>query len=424
MKQLTAIRLRTGRTAILTGIALVVLALLGGFAPSQARVAYGAAADIRVWLENDYDIYPSMDDVVFCVRAAHDCHALIYIVDTDGFIHVIHPFSPYESAWIEGGYTYRFTARDAGLYGFDSDRGIAFIYAIGSPVPFVYTQYGINIFAGRFAFRIYGDPFFACKRFYISLLPSWSNYSLVGVSYAHFYVRDWVRYPWYLCRHNGPGHRVNGRCAGCESIYARYRDHASDPYRILSPAVRYKETEGPSLYTTIASVPEKNREKILHERRIKPTVSKQPVQNILRKPAAVKSVAGTAVPARNASSKDKVVLKGKTVTRPVAPGKRPVQVKSDLKQTAALKKPAVVSKPAVQARQEIDKNAKIQSPSKNVVRSSKEMVKLEKSRTQALKKTVRSDSRVGHEETRAKTGASKTDKATKKADRTNKAGRQ
>ncbi len=401
MKRLTAIGFYTKRFAAVTGFALMLLAILGGSTPSKAGVAYRAAADIRVWLEHDYDIYPSMDDVVFCVRAARDCHALIYIVDTDGFIHVVHPFSPYESAWIEGGYTYRFTAREAGLYGFDFDRGIAFIYAIGSPHPFVYADYGINIFAGRFAFRIYGDPFFACKQFYISLLPHWCNYSLIGVSYAHFYVRDWVRYPWYLCSHRGAGRRVHGHCAHCEAAYESYRHHASDPYRILNPTVRYKGNEGASLYTTIASVSEKSRTKILRERGIADD-SKRTRSNILQKPARNKTVVKTlASSAPSVSTKDKAVPKPKIVN--------PVPKKEQ----------TVVKKPT------LDKQIKIQSPQKSVVRSSKEMVKREKSRTQALKKTVRTnDSRVGHEEARAKTGASKTKQAPEQANRTKKEGRQ
>jgi hypothetical protein len=401
MKRLTAISAK--RLLAAAGFALVLLALLGGSAPSKAVVAYGSAADIRVWLEDDYDIYPSMDDVVFCVRAARDCHALIYIVDTDGFIHVVHPFSPYANAWIEGGYTYRFTARDAGLYEFDYDRGIAFIYAVGSPHPFVYADYGINIFAGRFAFRIHGDPFFACKQFYISLLPHGCNRSLIGISYAHFYVRDWVKYPWYLCSHRGNGHYRHGYCNHCAPAYERYQYHSRDPYRVLNPAVRYKGNREASLYSAVASVSEKNRTKILHERGLTKK-SKRTVRNILHKSIRDKSVRSKGVSSRALleSKKPKITPARKTVKRP----------RTD----------RVASKPQ---KRTMDKRIKIQSPKKSVVRSSKEIVKREKSRTMALKKTVRTNKgRVGHEKARVTTGASKTKQAPKKAVRTKKDRRQ
>jgi hypothetical protein len=365
-----------------------------------------------------------MNDVVFCVRAARDCHALIYIVDTDGFIHVVHPFSPYESAWIEGGYTYRFTAAEAGLYGFDFDRGIAFIYAVGSPHPFVYADYGINIFAGRFAFRIYGDPFYACKRFYISLLPRRCNYSLIGVSYAHFYVRDWVRYPWYLCSHRGTGYRGHGHCAYCDPIYERYRYHTRDPYRILNPTVRYKGNEEASLYSTVAAVSEKSRAKILHERGITQESKKQrTLHKLLHKPAHKKSVVRSG---RSAPTKNKVVPKGKSAKQQKLQTKKPAVQKQphldrSVKRPAdakpmVTKRPAPAKKPVTVRKPVTIKRTKIQSPKKSVVRSSKEMVKREKSRTQALKKTVRSNNgRVGHEQARAKPKASKTKEAPKKA---------
>jgi hypothetical protein len=406
MKRLTAISVK--RLMAVTGFALMVLAVLGSTAPSNAGVAYRGAADIRVWLEDDYDIYPSMDDVVFCVRAARDCHALIYIVDTDGFIHVVHPFSPYESAWIEGGYTYRFTAREAGLYGFGYDRGIAFIYAVGSPHPFVYADYGINIFAGRFAFRISGDPFFACKSFYISLLPHWCNRSLIGVSYAHFYVRDWVRYPWYLCSHRGVGHRMHRHCNHCAHIYDGYRHHARDPYRILNPTARYKGKRDASLYSTVASVSEKKRTKILHERGLTKH-SKRTAHNVLKK-SGRRQDALRDVP--RGSKKIKMNPSRKTVRKPV------VQTNKQSKQSV---RKQFRSNGTTSKKPTIDKRIKIQSPRKSVVRSSKEMVKREKSRTTALKKTVRTNKgRVVHEKARAKAGAPKTKQAVKKAVRTKK----
>jgi len=248
----------------LLGIALFGLTLLGSVSISQSAIVHGQTTDIRVWVADEDEIYPSIDDVVFYIRAARGCHALVYIVDTDGYIHVLHPFSMYEDSWVEGGVTYRITAREAGLYGFDYDRGIAFVYAVGSPYPFEYSAYGADIFAGRYSYRIYGDPFIACKRFYVSLLPSWCDRAFIGVSFSHFYVREWVRYPRYLCVNHAWSYHGHGYCSQCSNVYDRYRVHMRDPYRVLHPTVRYKS--GTKDYARIATVSREHSESLRAKR--------------------------------------------------------------------------------------------------------------------------------------------------------------
>jgi hypothetical protein len=230
----------TKHSLTLLGIALFMMVLLGSAAASQSAIVHGRTTDIRIWVADEDEIYPNIDDVVCYIRAADGCHALIYIVDTEGFIHVLHPFSPYEDAWIEGGVTYRITAREAGLYGFDYDRGIAFVFAVGSPYPFDYSVYGAGIFAGRFAYRIYGDPFIACQRFYVSLLPARCDRAFIGVSFSHFYVREWMRYPRYLCVNHSWPYVDHGRSGRYSQVFDGYRQHMRDPYQVLNPAVRYK----------------------------------------------------------------------------------------------------------------------------------------------------------------------------------------
>jgi hypothetical protein len=250
------------------------------------------------------------------------------------------------------------------------------------------------------------------------------------------------------------GYRGYGRCAYCDPIYERYRYHAGDPYRILSPTVRYKGNEGASLYSTVSAVSEKSRAKILHERGITQRSKKQrTLHNILRKPAHRKDAVRSdrSAPTKH---KSKVAPRGKTVKVQSPKGKsvkqqsvhtpkeksvkrQPLQAKKPtvLKQPrqdrtvkkpagarqAMAKRPSQSKKPVTVKKPVMSKKTKIQSPKKSVVRSSKEMVKREKSRTQALKKTVRTNKgRVGHEGTRAKPGASKTKEAPKKAVRSKK----
>ncbi len=351
------------KSALVVGLALVVLAFVGGLTALNAGIAYRNTADIRVWLEEDYDVYQDMDDVVFHIRAARGCYALVYVVDTDGFVHVIYPFSPHENAWIEGGVTYRFSAFDVGMYGFDFNRGIAFVYAIGSPYPFNYSCYGANIFAGRFAYRIYGDPFVACRLFYISLLPVWCDRAVIGISFTHFYIREWVRYPSYLCFCNGASYRIRGGyCSHCAPVYERYRSHQRDPYRVLSPKVRYRGDA--SAHARIAPVPEKRREAIRAKlSRFRTATPSNEKERVLRE-----KTIGTKKIIRE---KSRAVEKNK--------GQRSIKMKPATKKSSTSSR-LVAPKKAVR-----NKDVRRNAQKSSVVRSSSEIVKKERSRTVALK---------------------------------------
>lgn len=226
----------------------VCTAAVGSFATAgQAHppVVVTGASDISVWLENDRDVYPSFDDVVISVQAARSCYATVFVIDTFGFVHVIHPFSPHESAWIRGGAIYRFNGRDFGLRALGG-RGIAHVFAIASPYPFDYSPYGEAIFVGQFGYRVYGDPYLACRQLYVSLMPHAFLWNYAGVGFARFYVREWVRYPTYLCNgyHDGTVYvSVGDGCRHCSMAYDRYRQHVNDPYLALRPARSQGENE-------------------------------------------------------------------------------------------------------------------------------------------------------------------------------------
>ncbi len=218
-----------------SGLALATL--VAAYAAPQADPGYAVTghAGVRVWVEGG-DVFPAYSDVSIYVRADRDCYAMLLLVDTNGYVHVLYPSSPYDRAWFHGGRTYHYNACSLGL-----DRlegvGIAHLYAVGSPVPFDYSYYGAAVFVGGFGFRVYGDPYVACHDFYVSLLPASCRWDLVSVSCARFYVRQWVRYPAYLCT---PGYglhvRIGDTCRECAGVYTAYRCNVSNPYDVLRPA--------------------------------------------------------------------------------------------------------------------------------------------------------------------------------------------
>jgi len=242
--------MKTTAKRILMSLGFGVL-FLAMTAPAHAgtRVSFAytnGPADVRVWLDHidtvydqgDYDVYPSVDEVVLYVRASRSTYAAVYVVDTEGFIHVVHPCGPGESSFLRGGRVYGFRLSELGFHGYHFDRGVAYAYAVTSPVPFTYASYDIAVFGPRWGFRIQGDPYVAARHFYLSLVPTWCDRGLVGISYARFYVREYVRYPAYLCTGWHENHGVRTYCRGDCSVFRSFRTHAGDPYRVLRPQYR------------------------------------------------------------------------------------------------------------------------------------------------------------------------------------------
>lgn len=264
----------TAKKALLSFVAgALVLPTLLSASPAKAGLhveltgRVSQPVDIRVWLEQgssytsahyEYEVYPTAADVVVNVRTARSCYATVYLVDTAGYIHIVHPFGPHGRAWLRGGRVYRFRLGDYGFCEPWIERGIAFVFAVSSPVPFDYSCYGAGFFDGDFTVRIHGDPYVACKRFYLSMIPQTCRASFIRVSHARFYVGAYVRYPGYLCpgwhEYYGVRHACQGQCA----VYRYYRMHARDPYRVLSPEYRIRESVG--THTQIARVSTPHRE--------------------------------------------------------------------------------------------------------------------------------------------------------------------
>ncbi|HKW15318.1 MAG TPA: hypothetical protein VJS69_12595 [Candidatus Krumholzibacteria bacterium] len=208
-----------------------------------AHATIAAPVAVRVWVDGG-DMFPDYNHVTLWLRSDRDCYSSLFLVDTAGFIHVLNA----HDGWLYGGRTYGYRACDLGLDRLDG-RGIAYVFAVGSPVPFDYSSYGDGVCVDGFGYRVVGDPFFACREFSMSILPASCQWDCVGVSFTRFYVREWARYPAYLCA-GGPYHvRVGDNCRACSEVYATYRTNVAAPYDAMRPVVRYK-----SNYTATAHI--------------------------------------------------------------------------------------------------------------------------------------------------------------------------
>jgi hypothetical protein len=224
---------------LVTGAALAAAMLLPAKSNADPRyVAHGSIVAppvaVRVWVGGG-DRFPDYNHVTLWLSADRDCYSSLFLVDTAGFIHVLNP----RDGWLYGGRTYGYRACDLGLDHLDG-RGIAYVFAVGSPVPFNYASYGDGVCVDGFGYRVVGDPFVACREFYTSILPASCQWGSVGVGFTRFYVREWTRYPSYLCA-GGPYHvRVGDNCRECANVYATYRTNSAAPYDAMRPVVRYK----------------------------------------------------------------------------------------------------------------------------------------------------------------------------------------
>lgn len=200
-----------------------------------AHATVPAPVAVRVWVDGG-DMFPDYSHVTLWLRADRDCYSSLFLVDTAGFIHVLNA----RDGWLYGGRNYGFRACDLGLDRLDG-RGIAYVFAAGSPVPFDYSSYGDAVCGNGFGYRVVGDPFVASREFYMSILPATCRWDCVGVSFTRFYVREWVRYPSYLCA-AGPAYhvRLGDTCRDCADVHATYRCNTAAPYEAMRPSVRYK----------------------------------------------------------------------------------------------------------------------------------------------------------------------------------------
>ncbi|HET6349966.1 MAG TPA: hypothetical protein VFH88_12875 [Candidatus Krumholzibacteria bacterium] len=202
-----------------------------------AHATVSGPVAVRVWVQGG-DVFPDYNHVTLWLSADRDCYTSLFIVDTDGFIHVLNMGGAYGDGWLYGGRNYSFRACDLGLDRLDG-RGIAYVFAVGSPVPFDYSYYGAGVYVNGFGFRVVGDPFVACREFYTSLLPVTCRWDYVGVGYTRFYVHEWMRYPSYLCASHV---HFGAPCRECASVYTTYRGNVAAPYQAMRPVVRFKDS--------------------------------------------------------------------------------------------------------------------------------------------------------------------------------------
>jgi hypothetical protein len=174
--------------------------------------------DVEVWTDRGNDaVYQPGDPLEVRVRASDDAYLMVYEIDAEGHVRLLHPFRG-GSGFVERRHTYTVPPENANveLVVENGPVGQCYIVAIASrerlrEMPWYLRPYdqqaeevgyegmrddedGITAEG-----RIVGDPFVAMERIRRRVVTNPENSDEFATSYTTYYVHQEVRYPRYLC---------------------------------------------------------------------------------------------------------------------------------------------------------------------------------------------------------------------------------
>ena len=181
--------------------------------PAQHVVRVGRL-DVDVWINKDEGgIYNPGESMRVYFRASSDAYALVFNVDTEGYVHLVYPYGPGDQSSVEGGRTYRIPSR-SDPYGLvaDGPPGIEYVVAVASPFPFQNLPWYLS--ADRAdgsrpdledddddeteSGQLVGDPYVGIDRIIRRIAPP-GREDRVAMNETYFYIGRRVEYPRYVC---------------------------------------------------------------------------------------------------------------------------------------------------------------------------------------------------------------------------------
>jgi hypothetical protein len=176
---------------------------MAGTWSTQGARGWGAryAPDVRLWLENDREVFQSGERMMLRFRTSEDAYVAVLHVDTDGEVSLVFPESEWDDAYVRGGRTYALPrGRADGYWTVRSRSGIGYFHIVASAEPLnlrEFSRFG-SVRGGPFNGRtVRGDPFYALETLTRRLVGSpFAPYSVDTYSYS---VGGRYRYPSYAC---------------------------------------------------------------------------------------------------------------------------------------------------------------------------------------------------------------------------------
>ncbi|MBI1798383.1 MAG: DUF4384 domain-containing protein [Candidatus Eisenbacteria bacterium] len=193
-------------------------ALLAAGLSMCASPAAAHGLGVEVWTDRGSDaVYQPGDVLQVRARASEDSYLLVYEIDSEGYVHVLHPARG-QNGFVSGHTTYHVPADQSDQQLVVNDpTGEDFIVAIASREPFEDLPWYLrpyDVQGGEVGYvnrpaeaeegvttegKIVGDPFVAMERIRRRVCAHAADPSTFGTAYTSYYVHEKVRYPRYLC---------------------------------------------------------------------------------------------------------------------------------------------------------------------------------------------------------------------------------
>jgi hypothetical protein len=194
----------------------------GALADLFAEHGQGRVPGVRVWTEDERDLFRAGDRTRILLRTTGDAYVTVLHVSTRGDLEVLFPASPYDEGFVRGQRLYSIpSAAGASRYWrVSGSPGIGYVYAVASDQPLDLRAIR-GLFSGRTGVAggsrtIYGDPFEALDQIASRLAGRGGRTE----GWYTYYIGQRYSFPRYAC-YDSPGPWYEGTEAaygGCDRV--------------------------------------------------------------------------------------------------------------------------------------------------------------------------------------------------------------
>ncbi|HEX8361343.1 MAG TPA: DUF4384 domain-containing protein [Longimicrobium sp.] len=157
---------------------------------------------VRVWMDDDRDVYRVGDRSRVLVRTDRDAYVAVLHIDTNGDVEVLHPRSPGDDGYLRGGRTHHLSPRGYSHLSVRGGYGIGYVFAVASDEPLdsrvLRDLYYRRAGSWSSDYSVYGDPFRAMDRFERMLVGDY-DYGEHDSDYYSYHVGRRYTHPRYAC---------------------------------------------------------------------------------------------------------------------------------------------------------------------------------------------------------------------------------
>lgn len=191
----------------------LTLALALALAPAQVQAQNqedefdyaGQSLRVGVWMEGkaDGDVLQKGEKFNVGFQVNQDAYAVVYHIDTEGFVSVLWPRSRFDDGFTFGTHEYQLPVAGSSRLVAGGETGEGFVEAVVSSYPFDLRDLELD-FHHEYAekpwnFQVAGDPFLAMNEVNHVITGLEDSGDYVVTNYLAYYVHQKVDHPRFLC---------------------------------------------------------------------------------------------------------------------------------------------------------------------------------------------------------------------------------